>query len=98
MFIGDILQNKMKDKKEFPVDAYRAAEDMGRALMGGAEGTRRTVHLANKINNYGQASAICFDPPRAIDMSRATWVFAPENYEAVTCPRCRKIMQARGML
>lgn len=53
---------------------------------------RKVVHKANKINDKGQASAVCFDPPRAINMKVAKYVFAPENDPEVTCKKCLKKM------
>lgn len=54
---------------------------------------RKVVHKANKMDNRGRASAVCFDPPRAINMKVATYVFAPENDSAVTCKKCLKVME-----
>jgi hypothetical protein len=54
--------------------------------------TPRVRHWANKIRSDGAASAACFTAPRAIDMTRATWTSRPE---AATCPKCRKIIDAR---
>lgn len=52
----------------------------------------KVVHKANKIDQRGRASAICFDPPRAINMKVAKYVFSPENDSEVTCKKCLKQM------
>ena len=54
----------------------------------------RTRHRGNKINAKGRVSALCFQRPRAIDMKRATWVMSDD---AVTCPKCRALIDARSM-
>jgi hypothetical protein len=53
----------------------------------------RTRHRGDKINPRGGVSALCFPKPRAIDMKRATWVMSDD---AVTCPKCRALIDARG--
>ncbi len=53
----------------------------------------RMRHRGDKINAQGRVSALCFPNPRAIDMKRATWVM---NDDAVTCPKCRALIEARG--
>lgn len=45
----------------------------------------KPVHRADKINNRGGVSALCFARPRAIDLGRATWTIRDE---AVTCSKC----------
>jgi hypothetical protein len=55
----------------------------------------RVAHLAAKVAPDGSMSAACFDPPRAIDMrptSAETWVL---RSEAVTCPKCLALIDAR---
>jgi hypothetical protein len=54
---------------------------------------KKIVHKADKINERGQASALCFDPPRAINLKIAKYVFAPENDPEVTCKKCLKLME-----
>ena len=58
----------------------------------------KVCHHANKINEKGQVSALCFDPPRAINLKVATYVFAPENDVNVTCGKCLKLMNAKRSL
>lgn len=53
----------------------------------------KVCHKANKINGKGQASALCFDRPRAINLKVAKYVFAPENDADVTCKKCLKLME-----
>jgi hypothetical protein len=45
----------------------------------------RIAHKAVKFAPNGDASALCSDKPRAINMRSATWVLRDE---AVTCKRC----------
>ena len=42
-------------------------------------------HMADKINENGDVSALCFKRPRAIDLSKTRWTNRPE---AVTCKKC----------
>ena len=46
---------------------------------------RKIVHKASMIREDGETSALCFDPPRAINMRVATWT---NRNEAVTCKKC----------
>lgn len=52
----------------------------------------RVRHRGDKINSRGRVSALCFATPRAIDMTRATWVMSDD---AVTCPKCRALINSR---
>lgn len=55
----------------------------------------RTYHRAAMISESG-VSALCFKKPRAIDMrpeSRETWT---TDDAAVTCRKCRAIIDARA--
>lgn len=54
---------------------------------------KRVRHRGDKIDQKGRVSALCFPTPRAIDMKRATWVMSDE---AVTCPKCRALIDARS--
>jgi hypothetical protein len=47
------------------------------------------IHFADKINERGEASALCFKTPRAIDLHTATWTF---RTDAVTCADCRCLL------
>lgn len=51
----------------------------------------RMRHRGDKIDPKGRVSALCFPKPRAIDMTRATWVMSDG---AVTCPKCRALILA----
>lgn len=46
--------------------------------------------MAAKINVKGEVSAVCFDPPRPIDLKKGTWTNRPE---AVTCKWCKRKME-----
>jgi hypothetical protein len=52
----------------------------------------RLRHKAAKIREDGHVSALCFEKPRAIDMTRASWVLLDGG---VTCPKCLKIMESK---
>lgn len=50
--------------------------------------------MADKVaqDGSGRMSALCFPRPRAINLHVATWTLTPA---AVTCRKCRKILDAR---
>lgn len=45
----------------------------------------RKYHMADKANQNGGVSALCFLRPRSINLTRACWTNRPE---AVTCKKC----------
>lgn len=45
----------------------------------------KTVHLASKIDQHGNVSALCFKRPRKIDLSKEIWTL---RIEAATCKGC----------
>ena len=47
-------------------------------------------HMADKVNQRGGVSALCFTRPRAISLSRACWTLRPE---AVTCKKCLALLE-----
>lgn len=49
----------------------------------------RTVHLGTHVNAAGGVKALCYGVPRSIDLTRATWT---NRQEAVTCPKCLRII------
>ena len=51
----------------------------------------KITHLATLMNYRGRASALCYKSPREIPASQ-DYIFAPENYSAVTCPSCLGLM------
>ena len=51
-------------------------------------------HLAGKINEAGEVSALCSDPPRRIRLQVAGWV-ALAKY--VSCKKCLEILRKRGV-
>ena len=67
-------------------------KDKGDGLVLGPAPREMTYHFASKINPDGDVSALCFDPPRAINLKRASWTMR-EN--AVTCAKCRALLKAR---
>ncbi len=50
----------------------------------------KVIHLAAKIAADGSVSAICFDPPRRINLKVATWTL---EKEAVTCQKCLAVLR-----
>lgn len=54
---------------------------------------RRIYHRAAKTRADGAVSALCFNPPRAIDMKRSTWTLRDE---AVTCLKCLAAIKAKA--
>jgi len=55
----------------------------------------KIVHRAAHVTSDGRVSAICYKKPRAIDLSVASWTIRDE---AVTCPKCKRIVQAAGAI
>lgn len=51
---------------------------------------KKLTHMAGAVREDGNVSALCFQRPRPIDLTKATWTL---REEAVTCPRCRKAMK-----
>lgn len=54
----------------------------------------KKVHLGKKVNARGQCSALCFDPPRAINMKRESWTL---DESAVTCSDCRSVIELSAL-
>jgi hypothetical protein len=52
---------------------------------------RKVCRAPHLISDDGAVSALCFAAPRAIDLRRATWT---NRREAVTCPKCRRLLAA----
>lgn len=52
----------------------------------------KRYHMAALINDAGEVSALCSASPRPIDLRRASWT---NRAEAVTCPRCLRMMSER---
>lgn len=53
----------------------------------------RMVHIATKLDDHGNVSALCFDPPRVINMRRHTWTLDPDW---ASCRRCKRIHMDRS--
>ena len=53
----------------------------------------KPYHMADKVNRKGGVSALCFEKPRAIDLTRALWT---NRTEAVTCKKCLAILSAKA--
>ncbi len=49
----------------------------------------KIIHFIGKIRSDGAVSALCFDKPRKINLNSALWT---NRKEAVTCPKCIKIL------
>ena len=52
----------------------------------------RMYHRADKINDKGGVSALCFTKPRTINMRRESWTMTDAS---VTCPKCMALMKGR---
>jgi len=55
--------------------------------------TTRIIHKADKINQGGGVSALCYGVPRAINLQSATWTTSDSS---VSCPKCLKAMKERA--
>lgn len=51
-------------------------------------------HFPGKINNAGEVSALCSDPPRPLRLAVAGWVAQAKH---VSCQKCVRILKARGV-
>lgn len=51
----------------------------------------KRLHMADKVDQHGNVSALCFGAPRPIALRRASWTIRPD---AVTCPACKQRMAA----
>jgi len=49
----------------------------------------RKYHMADKVNQHGGVSALCFSKPRAINLNVARWTILPEH---VTCKKCKRML------
>ena len=50
----------------------------------------KKYHYANKINENGDVSALCFLKPKAINLKVASWT---NRKEAVTCIKCLSLLK-----
>jgi len=51
----------------------------------------KIIHRGDKCNDKGQVSALCFERPRPINLSKSSWT---NRDEAVTCAKClRKLKE-----
>jgi|GEM_PF-3816985 len=53
----------------------------------------KTIHMADKINQDGGVSALCFTTLRPINLKLATWTNRPV---AVTCRKCLRASRAKA--
>lgn len=56
---------------------------------------QKKYHMGGKIRQDGAVSALCFDPPRPINLAKERRTIVPS---AVTCPHCRKLMADRSSI
>lgn len=52
--------------------------------------TQLVRHKADKFNQKGGVSALCYKRPRSINLSQASWTLADSE---VTCLKCRAIIE-----
>lgn len=50
----------------------------------------KIYHMADKVNQHGGVSALCFKKPRSIDLTRALWTAIKED---VTCKKCKALLK-----
>lgn len=50
----------------------------------------KIFHRADKCNDKGQVSALCFKIPHPINLKKASWTIRDE---AVTCEKCLRVMK-----
>ena len=55
--------------------------------------SNKLVHRAAMLDEFGNASALCFAKPRAINLRIASWTIRDE---AVTCEKCKRAMASRA--
>jgi hypothetical protein len=54
---------------------------------------KANYHMAGLVATDGRVSALCYKRPKAINLSRGqSWTIRPE---AVTCPKCLKILRQK---
>ena len=53
----------------------------------------KVYHYAAKIRDDGAVSALCYRPPRKLNLATASWTNRPQ---AVTCVKCLALLAARS--
>jgi hypothetical protein len=54
----------------------------------------KVYHIASKMNDEGEVSALCYKKPKAINLQRGqSWTLVPET---ATCSRCRDLVSKDG--
>lgn len=78
---------------ELPRDAGLSIDDGRGNLVPVRRIKPKPIHRAKLISPDGRVSPLCAAKPRAINLKRASW---SNRDEAVTCPRCLKIIAERA--
>lgn len=53
----------------------------------------RLIHKGLISADGAQISALCFDPPRQIDIDEAYWILSKWLHDEVSCPDCRRLLE-----
>lgn len=69
--------------------AMRGSQSSGRC------GVSKIYHRAHLIGENGEVSALCFSKPKPINLAKALWTLRDK---AVSCPRCKAVMEKGGKL
>lgn len=63
----------------------------GRNISGGLlfiPPKKKFYHFANKVNQFGDMSALCYKKLKKINLKTALWTIV---WKQVTCPKCLKL-------
>lgn len=55
--------------------------------------TVKKIHIAKFVDQHGNASALCFKVPHAINMKRESWRLATDN--GANCEECLRLDRER---
>lgn len=76
-------------QREFEMMAARAGEPM--EALSDPYHDHKLYHKADKCNEQGGVSALCFTKPKTINLKLALWT---TDDRKVTCPKCLKKLNA----
>jgi hypothetical protein len=52
----------------------------------------RTYHKGMLVNDSGEISALCFNPPRPLNPITEMHIHAPSLYSEINCVKCRELL------